>query len=218
MTNPVKALLNTTMGMALFERSAKGRQVLDAIQAEAEIERLAQRADLAERLKILNASQLKRAKAFVPVDAADQERLQKAQAVVKEASEIMGSHRMAYSSANLADDMARSRLENELRDTASPALSECIATLWKWLHVTHSQLDYTSEGWHYGGGRIAAWSNQQSVDTRVAAIKAAIETAESLKLAALDDAAVARAVADLCDGLPTVEARPGSVERTESAA
>jgi hypothetical protein len=114
----------------------------------------------------------------------------------------------AKSTASYTYSAQRDRLEQQLRESAHPALASWVREMLDELDRTRKKFSYIETRETHPITRLArriVTNNAQSVAKRVAAIMAAIEEAERLKLELDDQTSIPEMLGALAAGLPLVE-------------
>jgi hypothetical protein len=151
-----------------------------------------------------------------PARAAALTRVLQCEAALHEAREQYTAVDRAASLVTWETDRERTRLQKALIESASPLIAVCERALRTDLEATYAQRDDVM-GKNLDGRLVLAWSNRGSVERRVAAITAAIETVKKLVYEPLDDAALTARLEDVRTSLPALDLRPAKYRMQDPA-
>ena len=200
-------MMDVVDAMRTFFEGASGR----AFVAKAAMEQASavqeRREAWARELDAINATALAEVRQFEQARA----RLIAAEKPIEQQLQDMRNARLRLAGerrdAVLAYDRRRNTLERQLEDTAPPAIDDAVDALRAHLGLTPLLRDRVTQR-NVNEGENLLWSNFQSLDARVAAIRPAIQACQDLALLALTPKALAQRIATIHAGLPKVETRP----------
>lgn len=195
--------------------SDKSRAIADALLQEHEADKLARRRSLAHELTATIAAEgiaFRRAETerLPLVDALD-----RAEAAVLEARERLFAFDAAARAEAWEFYSASQRIQGELRRTASPLIDEFVRELIAMIDATYMARDSCEEEMASGNIR-ETWTNVASIQTRVAAIRAALDECResgTLPYRSLAESELREEIDRMRRAIPDLEEPPARVRR-----
>jgi hypothetical protein len=191
----------------LFPQSPKAHTLAEALVADQEQSRRADRVALVTSLTELDAQRLACVKAREPRRAAEEAEYERLRVAAEAARNLWHRSEAEHRAQMIELDRQYDCVDFKLLASASPVIAARTSELRDLVAAAYSSRDSVSDK-GIDGRMYLLWTNVASIERRVEPIRAALQDTAHLYREALTDAEIEARFDAIVDALPEIEARP----------